>query len=63
MQAGKDGEDRFFTGLYLLVQYLVGLIERRQSGRSVDDGNGIDIVHLLFAKVDDGAQLLRRSCS
>ena len=52
MQAGQNGENRLLAFLNLLVQRLVGLVERGETRRAVDDSNGVDIVELLFAVVD-----------
>ena len=63
MQTGQDGEDRFLTLFNLLVEHIVGLIELGESRCAVDDGDGIDIVELVFTIVNHRAQLLSRSCS
>ena len=55
MQTGQDGENRFLALQHLLVEHLVGLIELRQSWCTIDDGDGIDVVELVFAVVDGNA--------
>ena len=62
MQTRKNGEDRFLAFHNLLVQHIVSLIELGQAWRAIDDSNGIDIVHLMFAIVDNQTQLLSCSC-
>ena len=62
MQTWQDGEDGLLALQHLLVQHLVGLVELCQSGCTIDDGNGIDILETLLAIVDGDAQLLSRSC-
>ena len=61
MQARQDGEDGFLALEYLLVQRVVGLVELGQSRGAIDDGNGIDVVKLLFAVVDGQSEVLTRS--
>ena len=57
MQTGQDGEDRFLARQHLLVQHLVGFVQLRQSWCTIDDGNGIDVLELLFAIVNGYTQL------
>ena len=54
MLTGQDGEDGLLAGLYLLVEYIVGLIELGQSGGAIDHGDGINMVELVLTIVDDG---------
>ena len=37
-----------------LVEYIVGLIELGKTWCTIDNGNGIDVVELLLAVIDDG---------
>ena len=62
MQTGQDGEDGLMALVDLLVEHVVGLIELGEARGTVDDGDGIDMVELVFAVVDDRAQLFRRTC-
>ena len=62
MQTRQDGENRFLARQHLLMEHLVGLVELRQSRGAVDDGDGIDILKLLFTVVDGNAQLFSCSC-
>ena len=58
MQARQYGEDGLLRLQNLLVQRLVGLVERGQSRRAVDDGYGVYLVKLLLTVVNGYAQLL-----
>ena len=61
MQTGENGEDRLAALLNLLVQHLVGFIERCQSWRTIDDCDGIDVGESVFAIVDSHIQLFCHS--
>ena len=57
MEAGQDGEDRFFAFADLLIEHIVGLIELGEARGAVDDGNGINLIELVLAVVDDLSKL------
>ena len=62
VKAGEYGEDGFAAGEDLLVQRLVGFVEGGEARGAVDDSDGVDVVELMFAEVDGGAQLLSGAC-
>ena len=43
------------------MQRFVGLVERGEARRAIYDGNGIDVVELLFAVVDSQSELDTRT--
>ena len=62
VQTWQHREYRLLALAYLLIQHVVGLVELRQSRRSVDNGYGVDVVELVLAVVNHRAQLLGRTC-
>ena len=61
VHAGQDGEYRFLTLQYLLVQHRVSIIQTHQTGRPEDDHDGIDVVEVLLTIVDGDTQMFGRT--
>ena len=62
MQTGQHGEDRLLALVNLLIQHIVSLVELGETRSAVDYGDGIDIIKLVLAIVDNGAQLFGSTC-
>ena len=62
MQTGQHGEDRLLALANLLIQHIVSLVELGETRSAADYGDGIDITKLVFAIVDDSAQLFGSTC-
>ena len=58
---GQDGEDGLAAGLHGLVQHVVHLVHRHQSGRAEDGHHGINVVQLVFAIIQAKTQLFGRA--
>ncbi len=55
---GQDGVDGLAALLHLLVQQVVNVEYGEQTGATEDDHHGINLVEIIFAGVDDVAQVL-----